>query len=187
MDKKINQHSQKRKATTCACGEHAWVPLTRGFVTIIDVADAAWVSQWNWSALKRADNQIAVVRRENLRGNFFYLHRELANAPKGRVVDHWNNNSLDNRRGNLRACTNAQNVRNQRPQKKKTSSRFKGVYLDKSRGKWQAYINVGGSRTRLGRFESEIEAAMAYDAKAIELHGEFARTNASLGLFPESS
>ena len=54
---------------------------------------------------------------------------------------------------------------------------FKGVYFDKERNKYQAYVGTGKKRIRLGRFENEIDAARAYDATALTVYGEFARLN----------
>jgi hypothetical protein len=52
------------------------------------------------------------------------------------------------------------------------SSKYKGVSWDDSRKQWRASIPIF-----LGRFDSEIEAAKAYDKKAKELYGEFALLN----------
>lgn len=179
----VNQHTIKRPVFRCACGDHAFVSLTRGYVALMDVDDAAFISQWSWSCLALPSGHFRAVRRENGARRFFYMHREIlgTNAPE---VDHINGWGLDNRRSNLRACSRRQNGRNQRPQRRRTSSKFKGVYFDAARDKWQAYINVDGKRHRLGRFDNAADAARAYDEKASELHGAFARTNASLGLFP---
>lgn len=179
----LNQHAIKRPVKTCECGQHAWVTLTRGHVSLINPEDAEFVGQWNWSTLMWGPTRRAAVRRKNS-GGFFYLHREITGAPSGKEVDHISGDTLDNRRENLRVCDPRLNHRNVSPHRKKTSSRFKGVYHDKERGQWQAYINVDGVRHRLGRFHSELDAALAYDSKATELHGEYAKTNASLGLLP---
>ena len=60
---------------------------------------------------------------------------------------------------------------------RKTSSQYKGVTLEKKSGKWIAQIRIDGKRKYLGIFTSEEEAAMAYDLKAEEAHGEFAVLN----------
>jgi len=178
----INQHTIKRQVHFCECGNHAWANLTRGSVVLFDVEDAAWIGNWSWTALVR-ENKRSAVRREN-KGRYIYMHREIMKPPADQVVDHIDGNSLDNRRRNLRNCLERLNLTNVRAQRRGTSSRYKGVYHDKVRGQWQAYVNAEGKRYRLGRFPTAEEAARAYDAKAIELHGEFARTNASMGLLP---
>jgi hypothetical protein len=112
-----------------------------------------------------------------------YLHRDLPGMEPAPYVDHINGDTLDDRRENLRPCSRSENLRNSRRKHYARSSRFKGVYFDKGTGRWAADIRAG-QRIRLGRFDTEIAAALAYDRKAVELHGEFARTNQSLGLLP---
>jgi group I intron endonuclease len=58
-----------------------------------------------------------------------------------------------------------------------TSSKYVGVCLDKSRNKWVAYIGYNGKRINIGSYNTEIDAALAYNAKALELYGENARLN----------
>ena len=44
-----------------------------------------------------------------------------------------------------------------------SSSKFKGVSWHAPSGKWQAWPKIGDERTYLGRFENEIDAALACD------------------------
>ena len=100
-------------------------------------------------------------------------------------VDHINGDASDNRRCNLRICDHHGNMRNQ--SKASGSSRFKGVYASSTKGKWCAGVRVteqGKARNvYLGTFAVEEDAARAYDARVKELFGEFAKTNADLGLY----
>ena len=105
------------------------------------------------------------------------LHREIMNPPKGLLVDHRNNNSLDNRRANLRLATHIENLYNRQKTRSKTTSRFIGVSFDKGRERWCAYINDGGKRIWLGSFDNEMAAARTYDEAARKYRGEFARLN----------
>jgi dipeptidase D len=98
------------------------------------------------------------------------------NAPRGLLVDHKNNDTLDNRRANLRLATRRENSCNKRKQNN-TFSRFIGVSFSKRRGKWCASISNSGKKIWLGYFVSEVEAARAYDDAAKRYHGEFARLN----------
>lgn len=111
-----------------------------------------------------------------------YMHRFIvermigAAIPDKHQVDHINMNGLDNQRGNLRMVTKAQNTMN-RKRYRGSTSQYKGVCWNKKEGKWIAQIGLNKQRIRIGAFNNEEEAARAYDAKARELHGEFARPN----------
>jgi hypothetical protein len=101
------------------------------------------------------------------------------------LTDHRNGDGLDNRRENMREATGGQNSMNARKQPGR-SSRFKGVSYYKDRRKWVAAVSANHERFYLGIFETDIEAALAYDTKARELFGEFARPNFGPGgLFPD--
>lgn len=96
---------------------------------------------------------------------------------KDRVVDHINGNSLDNRRENLRIVTQQQNMFNRTKLAKGGTSKYKGVYWNKQRGMWRAKITLDYRTRHLGYFESETEAAIAYDNEATILFGECAKLN----------
>lgn len=99
----------------------------------------------------------------------------LLGAVGGLYIDHRNGNGLDNRRDNLRRATMSQNIANQFP--RGGSSKYKGVCRSKRSGGWLAQICVNRKSIYLGRFGTEEEAARAYDVKAKEVWGEFARLN----------
>lgn len=101
------------------------------------------------------------------------LHTFLTAWP---LVDHINGNGLDNRRANLRPATPSQNTANARMPSDNTSG-FKGVGWFARTGRWRAYITYQGRQKHLGYFDIAEEAALAYDAAARELFGEFARPN----------
>lgn len=102
------------------------------------------------------------------------MHRMLLDIPDGKQTDHINRNKLDNRKVNLRICTNSENGRNKGTRKGSLSG-YKGV--SKHRDKWQARIRLNGEQTYLGIFENIIDAALAYNKAAIIVHGEFACLN----------
>jgi len=100
------------------------------------------------------------------------LHRIIMNPPKGLIVDHINHNGLDNRRSNLRLCTNSQNQMNRTKTRANTSG-YKGVRYNKNTGKYQACITANKRNFYLGTFETAEEAVKAYRKAAKRLHGKF--------------
>lgn len=97
----------------------------------------------------------------------------------GVVIDHINGNKLDNRKCNLRFATIQQNSWNLSPDTDRChgASIYKGVQWRKDRHKWIARIGKDGRRYCLGSFNSEEEAALAYNKAALKMFGEFARLN----------
>ncbi len=150
------------------------IPLTKGKVAFVDDDLYEFLMQWKWSTLEN-DHYYAV--RTDKFNKMILMHRVVMNAPKGTKVDHRNSSeTLDNRRENLRLCTNSQNTCNSKKRSDNTSG-YKGVTWSKVSQKYQAGITKDGQRYHLGLFIDPKDAALAYDAKAHELHGEFARTN----------
>lgn len=91
-------------------------------------------------------------------------------------MDHINGNVLDNRKCNLRVCTKRQNYANSSKPNTPSYSKYKGVTWDKSRNKWFAQINVRPNKYNLGRFESEIDAAKAYNRRRLALFWRICQT-----------
>lgn len=152
------------------------VPLTRGFVAIVDDEDFDRVSRFRWCLQQGAKSRTAyATRREAPNSPKIWMHRWLLDAPDDVQVDHRNGNGLDNRRSNIRLCTPSQNATNRIRTFANKSSSFVGVHRQRSR--WVARIVVALKRVHLGVFASEIDAARCYDRAALVHHGDFAVTN----------
>lgn len=154
------------------------VVSANGVTFQVDEADLPLLEGRSWrvySFSKRTGRHWYVVSQKE-GGKALFLHRHITGAATGHEVDHLNGDGLDNRRTNLRIVSHALNLANQRPQSGR-SSRFKGVSWDREKGRWHAYIKVGGRRRHLGYFHDERIAATAYNAAAIEAWGEHARPN----------
>lgn len=149
--------------------------LTQGKVALVDNEDYDRLMQWKWWALHdRGGNWYAQAR---INGKRTRMHRFIMGAQKGQMLDHINGNGLDNRECNLRLCTNSQNQHNQKMRRKEASSIYKGISWYRNLEKWKAQITYNRKHMHLGYFSNEIEAARVYDKRAVELFGEFAKTN----------
>ncbi len=93
-----------------------------------------------------------------------------------KFLDHENGQRDDNRWSNLRAATKQQNTRN-RVKNVGCTSVYKGVSWHKKSKLWRSYSCVDGRYVHLGNFESEVEAAKAYDNFVTKVFGEFAKPN----------
>ena len=150
------------------------IKLTWGKWAIVDAEDYDRLRTYKWCGVEEGRSWYAKTFQRD--GLPLWMHRLILDAPKGLVVDHIDHDGLNNRKTNLRLCTNAQNQQNRRPHRGGTS-RYKGVHRVKSRNKFRASLTHNGKRFQLGYFNSEIDAAKAYDKKAREVFGEFAYLN----------
>lgn len=113
--------------------------------------------------------------RGSVEGTVVYMHRFLMQASDGDIIDHINVNSLDNRMCNLRISCAGKNNHN-RKKKENCTSKYYGVYKRKN-GKFEVRIRKDKIKYHVGTYNTEVEAALAYNKKAEELYGTFARLN----------
>lgn len=134
------------------------------------------VSDEDFNLIKKYDWEISHYEYPSTRinGNTVPMHRLIINCPKNMVVDHINGNKLDNRRENLRICTEIENMRNKKLYGTNKSG-FMGVY--KSRNKWTAQITINYKNIFLGRFDTAIDAARSRDEAVKKQYGGFGRLN----------
>jgi hypothetical protein len=154
------------------------IPLTRGYVAIVDDEDYAGLSRFKWCALcVTSPNLVYAVRnsrQDEGKRHLILMHRQIMGFPK-LGVDHWDGDGLHNWRGNLRTATQSQNLANQRLLNSKSG--MKGVSWSRHAKKWNAHIQANKVQYNLGLYADKEDAARAYDAAATKLFGEFARPN----------
>lgn len=160
------------------------ISLTRGLVALVDDEDYEKVfSLGKWWAMKLRGIHTEgwyAARTLYHNGPTVLMHRFILSAPPELKVDHKDGNGLRNTRDNIRLCTTAQNVQNNRAIQ--GTSSFKGVSWNTKQGCWYSMIHHQGKFHWLGHHDSEVSAAQAYDEAAKRFFGEFAWLN-----FPEGS
>lgn len=158
-------------------GSTVEIPLTKGYVTVVDAIDGDLIAI-NWF-VKRSNGDNYYARARVARRNNTPLHRVVMSRILGReltsneFVDHIDGDSLNNQRSNLRLATAAENQWNSGLSKANTSG-FKGVWKTSS-GRWRASLYYHRNAIWLGTFDSPEEAYQAYCEAALKYHGEFAR------------
>ena len=145
------------------------IKLTRGLYAKVDDEDFDELQKYKWYAVKCAQKYYA---RRTEGGRKIYMHRQLAGYPPRLFVDHKDGDSLNNQKHNLRNCSQSENMANRSGY---DEGKYKGVFVEGA--KFRARIGYQGRLIHIGIFETEIQAAIAYDKKAEELFGEFAETN----------
>lgn len=181
---KLERNNQKLGLVALTIGGTiALIPLSRGLFAIIDIADLSLVQHsGNWYSHRAQPGTEKYYAAKQVGGNKpkkLFLHNLIMNTPDHLVVDHKNGNRLDNRRSNLRLCTQKNNLANR---KNRNSTGFRGVRRQRSGG-YQALIMSGNNmRLGLGTYSTAEEAGRAYDAAAKKMFGEFATLN-----FPEAN
>lgn len=134
---------------------------------LVDLDDFKKVRDIHWY---KNSNEYIVGCYNNKR---VFIHRFVTNYSGSENIDHINGQKNDNRKINLRIATKAENSRN-----KKICNKLgvKGVSQRKN-GKFMSKITYNRNQYYLGTFDTLKEASDAYDKKAIELFGGFARLN----------
>jgi hypothetical protein len=161
------------------------IPLTQGKASIVDDEDSEIVERHKWFALRGGHTFYGArgVRRQDGVWTTESMHRVILARKigrplvKGEMCDHVSGDGLDNRRENLRLATNAQNHRNLHRRRSHTSSKYLGVTWCKRDENWEAQIMINQKNINLGRYPTELTAAMAREVY-IDAHPELqARSN----------
>jgi hypothetical protein len=153
------------------------IQLTKEKTALVDDEDYEVLKQYKWFAdwnksIKYWYARTRVYDKVTKKSVNLSMHRMVTGAAKGEVVDHINNNTLDNTKSNLRICTHSQNHMNSTKQANNTSG-FKGVCWNKRKSKWMAQIGKDGMHINIGYYKTAEQAYYAYLKKSKELHGEF--------------
>lgn len=154
------------------------IPLTRGYSAIVNKSDSD-LSTLKWYSHISSNGRVYARRTvySNGKKHYEWLHKvvycranDLLTPPK--IIDHIDNNSLNNKRKNLRAVSHSQNLQNS---KKQNRVMFKGAKYHKRDKRWRSSIRVNGKSIWLGSFNTAKEAHKAYCEAAKKYFGEFAR------------
>ena|SRR3990167_393779 len=160
------------------------IKLTQGKFALVDNEDFEFLQKWKWCAAldKKCKDFRAMSNRhrwEKVKPVTMRMARIIMNATKGEMIDHINHNTLDNRRGNLRICTQIQNSRNSKIYKNNTTG-YKGVSKCTSLTRYHkkdyfaAQIRFNKRLITLGYGTNKKSLAKLYKAASIKYFGEFA-------------
>lgn len=161
--------------------DYAYVPLTKGYESKVDLCDIDLVKNYNW---RYAQGYARCTINIDGKWHDIALHQLLLNE-YSLIIDHEDGDGLNNTRKNIRIATFSDNSRNKKPKRDKLlKNKYKGITWrkDLKYAPWGAQIEVNGKNVWLGYHKSPEEAAKAYDEAAIKYFGEFAFTNQKLGL-----
>jgi len=151
--------------------------LTNGQFTLVDADMFEFLKTKTWRVHSNGYIATGEYNPETQKAKIKYLHRLVNQTPEGMHTDHIDGNKRNNTRANLRSCTRTQNMMNQRTQTRNKYSKYKGVSWCKQHRCWVAGVKMNRKRTNLGLFKTEVDAAKAYNLKALEFFGSFAKLN----------
>jgi len=153
--------------------------LTRGLIALVDDCDYERLNQYSWFAYqKEKGGHFYAGRKMRLpsgKRRTYDMHRDILGlvSGDGKIADHREiENTLDNRRSNLRVADKFQSNQNQRAHKDNTSG-HRGVCLDKVHQVWRARVGFQGKVYFGGNFANKSDAVLARKELARKLHGEF--------------
>ena len=134
----------------------------------IDIEDYDKVKKYCWS-INSAGYPVARCHEKDMP---IFMHRLILDVKKGYIVDHKNHNTLDNRKENLRICTQYENMANQKPSSRNTSG-HKGVYWNKDKNKWNVKIGYKNKNINVGYYKDINDAIKARQEAEEKYFGEF--------------
>jgi len=150
------------------------IKLTQNKMALVDDEDFEYLNQWKWFAHKSPRNAKVYYGGRSIRGQKqILIHRVITDAPDGLKVDHINGDGLDNRKANLRICSNSQNGMN-RGANKNSKSKEKCVSWHGKEKRWRVKIKANHKEFLIGHFKSKDDAIEAKRKAIVILHGEFA-------------
>lgn len=154
------------------------IKLKKGGIALVDDEDFEMLNQYQWYAIKTQKNIYAVrciYDKETESVRHLRMHRIIMGVTdRWDLIDHIDQNPLNNQKYNLRIATQRQNLLNS---KKFNKTGYKGVNYKKDIGKFVAKIQAEGRVIYLGSYITAIEAAKAYDKAALKYFKEFACIN----------
>lgn len=132
----------------------AWgeIPLTKGYVALVDLEDFERINQYKWCAVVRPSGNVHAMRKDR-NNNTIFMHHEVLGTLSGGVwdIDHENRNGIDNRKSNLKRKTRRENLLN--------CARSDKAKLYERRGnRFVVRVTVNYKRVTLGSFATREEA-----------------------------
>jgi hypothetical protein len=155
-----------------------------GHMTTVDDEDYDILIQYKWHPhFEKNSNNVYACSSiiVNQKQTEIKMHRFLMQLHghdiENKIIDHQDQNGINNQKENLRICTRLENSYNSKKPRNGKTSKYKGVYLHTTNNNFIAHIRANGKMTHIGSFDNEEDAAYAYNEKAIEYFGEFASLN----------
>ena len=152
---------------------------------IIDLEDLQRVLDFPYTWFAKYDPDIdsfyavaSQYHKELGRARPVYLHQFVMDA-NGKVVDHENHDTLDDRKSNLRISEEIRNAMNRKAKNKNNKSGYRNVCWSKSEQKWLVQLQINKKNTVLGKFSyDELEQAGKFaEEMRQKYYGEFAGNN----------
>lgn len=140
---------------------------------IIDLDDVEKIKDYKWNMHVERNGTYKYVTTSSKKCPYTKLHRLIMDAKENEIVDHINHNELDNRKSNLRICTNQQNICNCNIPKNNKSG-CKGVYWAKDKQKWTVQVTINNKTKYIGRYSTYEEAVEARIQATKKYYGEYA-------------
>lgn len=164
------------------------------FKAIVDDDDFDELSRFKWcksTSKTKSSGKTYIYAVRNVwvdgKNKTIRMTHAIMNPPKGKIIDHKNGDTLDNRKSNLRVCSIRENTRNSSSTLRRVNKHivFKGVY--QTRPRYHASIRTAKRCIYLGEHKTQEDAARAYDRAAIKYFGEFARLNFPRKDYPDAA